>query len=325
MRKSHVHSRASFGAGTVVLIVSSIVLCGTGIVATLSAMGIVDLPFLHRNSIPAGWVAVPMSAETIPAYTKLSRLHIMEPKTGVIKYRYLPPGEVSPETIVDHNAIIGRVLKREKPIGYGFTERDFLPKGTRAGMVAGIPAGKRSLTLEAGKLSGVFGLAVGDHIDLLATVPIDSSKGGRVGGLNGTLAAQAQVATMQKRASVRALAQDAVIVSPVTSRNKPTTSNSLTSGKQVRNVPVQEIVIAVDPSEVAPISEALATQVEITCVARSGLPDDPGSVSRTPGADPLSDLKVVDTISGKNRQALVFSPEGRRVADPAQEVAEARK
>ena len=222
-----------------------------------------------------GTVFVPMSGSKIPAYTKLTRDHIIDPNNGQLAFQALAPGQLTPDMIVDWKKILGRVLDHEKPKGYVFTENDFLPKGTRAGLVAGIPAGKRALTIEAGKLGGVFGLKVGDHIDLLASVPFDNKNSGH--GISGTLAAQQQMASMQKRASVRVLAQDALIVSPVTSCAKPTTTSTLTSGTQTRNVQVQEIVIAVGLDEVARISEAIATKVEITCVARSGLPDDPGA------------------------------------------------
>ncbi len=322
MRKKN---RGPFGRGALIVALGVIALGGTGITATLWAMGIVDLSFLNRDGVPSGWVAIPVSAGKIPAYTKLSRDHILDPRNGRIKYTYLPADEVRAEVIRDYNKVFGRVLDHEKPAGYAFTESDFLPKGTRAGLVAGIPTGKRSITVEADRLGGVFGLKPGDHIDILATVPIDSSKGGRVGGLSSVYAAQSQVATMQKRASVRPLAQDAVIVSPVTPRNRLTASTSLTSGKQVRNVPVQEIVIAVDPVEVAAISEALATQIEITCVGRSGLPDDPGPASITPGFDPLAEMNVVDSIAGKNRQAMVFSPDGQRAPANRGAVAGAEK
>ena len=80
------------------------------------------------------------------------------------------------------------------------------------------------------------------------------------------------VALLPKRSLVRPLVQDGVVVSPVTIRNVPTTSSSLTQGTSIRNMPVQEIVLAVAPEEVAPLAEAMDLKYEITCVARSGRP-----------------------------------------------------
>jgi hypothetical protein len=51
--------------------------------------------------------------------------------------------------------------------------------------------------------------------------------------------------------------------------------------------PVQEIVIAVDPEEVAPLTEAMAVDARISTVPRSGRPDDPVD-SLTPGLRPVS-------------------------------------
>ena len=294
----------------------SLLFGGVGMIGTLWGMGAIELPFLKRGpQFPPGTVMIPASGIDIPAFTKLTRDHIWDPKAGRFALIPMPPEMVTSEMIVDQTKIFGRVLDHDKPKGYVFTETDFLPKGTRAGVVAGVPAGKRSLTLEANKLIGVFGLKPGDHIDLLATLPIDSKDGNRVGGLNTTTVTQNQMAAMQKRATVRVLAQDAVIVTPITSRNKPTSSGSLTNGLSVRNVPIQEIVIAVSPDEVPAITQALATQVEVTCVARSGLPEDKNVESRISAVDPISEMKVVESISGKKREAMVFSNNGVRVPD----------
>jgi hypothetical protein len=275
-------------------------------------MGEIDLPFLKRGEqIPPGSVAVVVSApmsdgHPIPAYTKLTRNHLWDFKRNRLSCIYLMPDMITKEMIIDLNQILGRVLSHDKPPGYVFTERDFLEKGTRAGLVGGIPAGKRSMTFDATKIDGLFGLQSGDHIDLLATLPIEMPKGGAGGRFSGTLQAEAQMASMQKRARVRPLAEDAVLITPVTIREKPTISRSVSQGTTVRKVPVQEIQIAVEPEEVAPITEALATDVKITCVARSGRPDDPGAASVTPGSDPLSDFHVIDAIIGNKREAVAL-------------------
>ena len=117
---------------------------------------------------------------------------------------------------------------------------------------------------------------------------------------------KAQIALMEKRARVRSLAQDAVLVTAVIKRDKPTTSRSLQNGTSVRMVPVQEVVVAVDPEEVAPITEAMATEVTVYCVARSGQPEDPAAESKTPGSDPMDDVLMVDTIAGNKHDMTVL-------------------
>ena len=49
----------------------------------------------------------------------------------------------------------------------------------------------------------------------------------------------------------------------------------MTNGMVVRTKPVQEIVIAIAPEEVAHLTEALAVGASVECVPRSGSPDDP--------------------------------------------------
>ena len=318
MKNNRSPTRRMSPVSAILLLLLILVVGGGGTIAALYGLGIVNLPFLHHEISHAGMIAVPMSGERIPAYTRINRDHLANPKTHELNVLWIPKRSRSPQMLTDLSKIIGRVMDHDKPAGYAFTESDFLPVGTRAGPAAGIPAGKRSLTLDVTHLSGVFDLQAGDHIDLLATVPIEPLKGGgaRSNPTSGVLVAQQRMASMQKRASVRPLAEDAVVVEPVKTRQKPISSSSLTQGTTTRTVPVQEIVIAVDPAEVAPVTEAVAMHVDIMCVARSGLPNDPAAKRLTPGSDPLSQVKVIDAISGKHREALVFSSDGNPEPQP---------
>src|SRR5437762_4819081 len=73
----------------------------------------------------------------------------------------------------------------------------------------------------------------------------------------------------------------------MTTRQIPVANNSMTQGLIVRTKPVQEVVIAVSPIEVAHLTEALAIGADISCVPRSGRPDDPYD-SVTPESNPWS-------------------------------------
>jgi Flp pilus assembly protein CpaB len=327
MRSARATSRGVSPLSVFLIVVTTLVVGGFGLVGTLWGMGVVDLPFLRKEvGLPPGTIMVPASGQRIPAYAKVTREHLFNPQLGRLSYIPMLEESLPEGVLTDTSKILGRVLDHEKPAGYVFTERDFLPAGTRSGLPAGIPPGMRAVTLQADNISGIFGMKAGDHVDLLATVPIDAPRGGGGGSRDGLggLVAQARAANIQRRATVRVLAQDAVLVTPVTSRNKPITSSSLTQGTQVRTVPVQEVVIAVSPQEVAPLTEALATGVDITCVARTGLPTEPHKEVDTPGHDPLSEVRVIESIVGKRREAVVFTSSGRQViAEPAAESAQA--
>jgi Flp pilus assembly protein CpaB len=261
--------------------------------AVLWGLGVIDVSkFRTAQASTAGLVAVPTAARTIPAYTKITRDHLWDPTNGRLTFVHLAPNSVTKEMLINFSDIIGRVIDHEKPAGYVFTETDFLPRGTREGIVAGIPPGKRAIRVPADKVEGLYGLRPGDRFDLVATLAIDGGRGGaqsfNFGGVYGQqIALQARLSNWQKQATVRVMVQDGTVVEPLTTRQVPVFSNTLTQGGITRMRPVQEIVIAVDPEEVAPLTEAMAVDAKISTVPRSGRPDDPID-SKTPGLRPVS-------------------------------------
>ncbi len=297
------------------------------ILGTLMALGVVDLSRLSATEpSTAGLVAVPTPATVIPAYTRIRRDHLWDRRNAQLAVIYLPPGAVTGEMLVNIGDVIGRVLDGAKEPGYVFTESDFLPVGTREGIVAGIPAGKRAIRISADRVDGLFGLHAGDRFDILATMPIDAAGGGRTfnfaGPYSQEMALQAQLSNWDKQATVRVIVQSALIVEPMTTRAVPTVQGSLTDGTAARSRQVQETVIAVDPDEVALLTEAMAVNARLTTIPRSGRPDDPPD-SRTPDLRPFSpfsgsrggatgsgdsrlpdeedDFRVVETIMGQKR------------------------
>lgn len=262
------------------------------LIAALWAFGLLG----SRSTAPstAGLVPVPTVAGRIPAYTRLRRDHIWDVRNQRPAVVYLPPGAVRPEMLTRVADIIGRVLSHEKSPGYVFTEDDFLPRGTREGIVGGIPAGRRAVRVAADTVDGLHGLHLGDRFDLLATMPIDGSRGGggpqsfNVAGAYGQqLALEARLTNWQKQATVRVMVENGVIVEPMNIRSVPTYQSSLADGAATRTRPVQEAVIAIAPDEVARLTEAIAVGAKITAVPRSGRPDDPLD-SRTPDLRPVS-------------------------------------
>ena len=313
------------------LIALAVAVSAVVILGTLWALGLLDLSRLRSNErSTAGLVAVPTPARRIPAYARVTRDHLWDLKNNRLAVVYLPPRVVTPEMLVNISDVIGRVLDHEKAPGYVFTEADFLPKGTREGVVAGIPAGKRAVRLSADKVEGLYGLHAGDRFDLLATMPIDANRGGAQtfnfsGPYGQQLALQARLSNWQKQATVRVMVQNGVVIEPMTARQVPTLQSSLSEGAVTRMRLVQEVVIAVNPDEVARLTEALAVDAKISTVPRSGRPDDPVD-SVTPDLRPVSPFndpesgaftaaesdsaagpdapafKVVETIMGRKRE-----------------------
>jgi hypothetical protein len=301
-RRSGAQLRLSSPVVTVAIVIVAIL----GVSATLWATGLLDLSkFRSKRRSTAGLIAVPSPAALIPAYTKVNRDHFWDPTNRQLVYVYLPPAAVTKEMLVDFRDIFGRVLSHDKAPGFVFTESDFLPRGTREGLVAGIPSGKRAIRVLADKVEGLYGLHVGDRFDLVATMPIDGRGGAgqnfNFGGVYGQqLALQAKLSNWQKQATVRVMVQNGLVVEPMVTRQVPVFSSSLTQGGVTRMKPVQEIVIAIDPDEVARLTEAMAVEAKISCVPRSGRPDDPMN-SVTP------DLRPVSPFSGPGGAAFSAS------------------
>jgi hypothetical protein len=111
----------------------------------LWAFGLLGSWFRPAPPSTAGLIAVPTPARVIPAYSRVTRDHLWDVRNNRLAVIYLPPGAVSKEMLRNLSDVIGRVVANDKSPGYVFTAADFLPPGTREGLVAGIPAGKRAV------------------------------------------------------------------------------------------------------------------------------------------------------------------------------------
>ena len=293
MRAIRADHRRRWGWQVLLLILVAIPVGGVGTVAALAYLDVIDagkLAFWKKPwTIPPGWVGIPVCAKAMPAYTAVSREYLLNPRTmdGSWLMDYQPPEKAAELArkgiIVDIDKIRGRVTARDKPSPSYFSETDFLPLGTRPGVAGGTPTGKQAYTVEASKLKGaVHDLRAGDHINLLASISVDMPGSGRSSvGKMGAVVASPDATILPKRGVGRPLVQDGVVVSPVRVRNRPVATRG---GVTTRTVPVEEIVIAVAPEEVAPLAEALDLNYEITCVVRSGRPQDAAVSSPQPSA-----------------------------------------
>jgi len=174
--------------------------------------------------------------------------------------------------------IIGRVLDREKSANFGFTASNFLPEGTRPGTAGGVPNGMKAYTLEASQLKGVYGLKIGDKIDLLASVPVSKlSPGGALAeksGLPPGLNAKRSGRDADEQFESRLIASDSQVIAPVYRRTQAGTTNSLVDGARAVATPIEEVVLAVHEEDVPALTEVLALGISMMAVAHSGRPVD---------------------------------------------------
>ncbi len=293
---------------------------------TLHRRGLLPLPWMQEvaasesSGLAPGEVVVPLSALAVPAYAKVTRDHLIRAVDLGMARQYLPEQRVEElELITDLSSIIGRVMARKKAAGYAFRDSDFLPEGTRPGLVGGIPAHMRGLRIESEAIRGIAGLLPGDRFDILSAQALDRTPGAAASiPFSGVFAAQARAEASaegaSRRAAVEVLVQSGVVVEPLSTRQVPVSSASLSQGLSVRTRPVQELVIAVRPEELAALMEALVVEAELTCAPRSGHPDDPAE-SLTPvpvrerprwlgGSGVDGGLSLVDRIDGAERQIV---------------------
>ena len=236
---------------------------------------------------PPGSTAVPILARPLPAFTQIELEHLVDPATGGLAAVHIPAESILDSTITSPRALVGRVLARDKAPGQVFSEGDLMPPGTRPGLVAGIPPGKRAVHLETARVSGVRALRRGDRFDLVASGRARGASG-RPGNTRG-----------------RPVVENGVVVEPTRVRR------SLTDG-----VVVEEVVVAIDPSEVAGLTAALQDGLRIDTFPRSGrggaLPAEDVYRDRS-----HEELVEIDLIRG-TRRTVETAPGGPRPPAAAQ-------
>ena len=222
-------------------------------------------------------VSVYASSRTLPAYTKITRDHLMTadgPFTIPVDAAVAAKSGLFRKG-VEVQKLLGRVLKKEKPAFYAFSERDFLPKGTRPGVNAGIPPGKRGVWIDVSKVTGLADLRAGDRIDLVAATAaskqntLDTGVLGKVADsvLKARLTAAANESQRKAAASSWVVAREAQVIAPTRSRPQPN------AGSKRGAATIDEAFLAISPDDVPRLSQALAQGVTILAAPRSSQPN----------------------------------------------------
>jgi Flp pilus assembly protein CpaB len=322
----------NYGSSTVQrMLVGAIflVIAGVGVLAILHLTGVYRLPVFtkaeaedseQRRVLPEGMVLVPVAAHPLAAYAQVQGSDLFVSNRQAWAEVPLPRERVVETGILaDRKEIIGRVLKKEKAAGRVFTEGDFFPEGTRPGLTAGIPPGKRAVRIEANRIQGIHGLARGDLVDLVYSFPIDSRETRRselpviVGVRGAEMEMRHRLANPEKQSTVRIAARGALIVEPISMRDVPTVSSSLVGGALTRTRSVQEVIFAMMPEEAVTLTAALESGATVRAFPRSGRSDDPGT-SETPEREPpnpyaseggeLPGVKVMEVIDGDEKKVI---------------------
>jgi flagella basal body P-ring formation protein FlgA len=228
-----------------------------------------------------GQLAFPAIVRPMNAYEAITKDDFINPQTKQLNVVWLPEAtaQVASRNMAE---LIGRVLRRDKQAGMVLSEADFLEKGTRPGLVAGIPAGKLAIAIPATGIPGLEQLRGGDRFDLLVSLPkrdneeliSNSEPAALFGGIKPT---SLRVGQLSQRHGVKHLITDGMLVTLFSGASRSTSGPSgltVTPGGS-KSAATQAVFaeLAVEPEEIDPLTEAISLGTKMTCVLRSGLPN----------------------------------------------------
>jgi SAF domain len=155
-----------------------------GILLTLHFTGQVKLPMVDSllgrevHAAEAGVERVPVlvTARDLSPGHAVQRADVWDPLNKNFRVVMMPRDSVNPEWILRWGEIEGRVMARAKLKDKAFRTSDFLPKGTRPGVAALVPAGMRMVNIPHGRIHGLDALRYQDRFDLIAQVAISEDQ-----------------------------------------------------------------------------------------------------------------------------------------------------
>ncbi|MCP4888066.1 MAG: hypothetical protein GY904_15805, partial [Planctomycetaceae bacterium] len=210
----------------------------------------------------------------VSAFEKISREHLIDPKTGQLNVAWLPENteKVASRDLGD---IMGRVLGRDKNAGSVLTEADFLPKGTKPGVTAGIPPGKFAVTVPASGIPGLEQLRNGDRFDLMIALTGQAGDNASNGNtepaavFGGIKPPSLRVSQLSRQHGVKRLVTGGQLVALLQGNQQSTKgSRGLASAQSPTYAE-----IAIDEEEIGPLTEAISLNTPMTCIVRSGRPE----------------------------------------------------
>ncbi len=293
MTRTHAHGMRR-GLPPALVACTILLVAGVGGALLLHSAGAISIPFLEKDEAPekpafdrTGRIPVPISVRPITAYSRVGREHLLNPRTLQIATVWMRPQEVPEAAAKNARDVLGRVLRRDKQAGQIFMQDEFYPRGTRPGPTAGIPPGKRAMRLKTAEVPGLHGLQQGDHFDIVMTLEVEVEEAPRARtASHGRLDVKGPYAPLhaaqlvpepdekpvikRRRAEVRVVVQNGVVIQPVHQRHEIGEKASLLQGTSLTSKPVEELIIAVEPKEVAQLNQALALEATLQVAMRSG-------------------------------------------------------
>lgn len=273
-----------------------------GTAGALYYQGFFDEQLAEKGPDRTGQRAAVVVYRNVPAFTKIRTEHLVlpdgRPSVMWLKKETVDEKKASGEWLVTPADVVGRVLKRDKRPGLIFTPSDFYPEGTREGIAAGIPPGKKAITVQTSKIRGLDLLRQGDSFDLFVSLPLskrDTSQpvaeyGVLVGGVKPPDLRATQIG---RQSGVKLVVKQGEMITLTKGRQQSTQgAQTLTpdsSDNRRRQTTTETMAtIAVGPLEVLPLMRALSldkaddtdrrnadqNEIDLFCVVRSGRGDE---------------------------------------------------
>jgi len=241
----------------------------------------------------AGKKAYPRATKTIPAFTAVSLEHFADEK-GQPSVILLEPDKAKAAGLLEANQVLGRVTKGDKRPGYGFTENDFLAKGSPASRTAAIPAGMVGVQITAGQIPTLRGLKANDRFVLVAAADAYSGPMAPKGTAVPSDVSRQAHSEKSFGAVTRRIVEGGVVIQAMTDAKSNAKDASF---------------VAVPSAQYDELLSALNNQIEITALAESTNPTV--AVVPLPEPEPPAQVESVTIQNGDQKQTIVL-PSGAK-------------
>ncbi len=241
----------------------------------------------------AGKKAYPRATKTIPAFTAVSLEHFADEK-GQPSVILLDPDKAQDAGLLEASQVLGRVTKGDKRPGYGFTEKDFLTKGSPASRTAAIPSGMVGVQVTAAQIPTLRGLKANDRFVLVAAAdPYAGPLGPKGSAIPSDVSRQAYT-EKSFGAVTRRIVEGGVVIQAMTEAKANTKDPAF---------------VAVPAAQYDELLSALNNQVEITALAESTNP----TVAAVPLPEPEPPVKLesITIQNGDQKQTIVLPSDGK--------------
>lgn len=242
----------------------------------------------------------PVLTRPVKAHQPLRVEDFVDSTTGRLRLYVFPAGEVGPDWQLDVKTLVGRVAVRDLPAGQVIRQSDLFEPGTRPGVVASIPSGRVGFPANSQQITGLGGLRRGDRVSLVVAQGLGNLGAAteRTSLSGGDLDQQQRRAvTLANLARVGPLSIDAILAEleePHDQEVRQTRLRVIEEGgyatgpdgtlvpprritepvTETYTVTVQNFVLALLPTDVPELQEAISVGAEIHALALSGAPSE---------------------------------------------------